>query len=317
MKIETERLILREYTPDDFDALYEIMSDPETMQHYPAPFDEARTRNWIDWNLDNYKKYGFGLWAVVLKETGEFIGDCGITIQNIDGELLPEIGYHIHKKYWRRGFAKEAARAVRDWVFRNTEYDTVYSYMKYTNIGSYSTALANGMRKVKEYPDPKNTVSYAYAITRREWETLMKVTVREIEERDYLPVAAIWRDVLDIPNATDDAVAETYEKMKHDSRYRTFVAETDGKVVGLVTTAEVLAIGHPDGYLKMNGLGVLPEYRGQGIGKLLLDRVEKLARETGTLYIGLASGMGRTEAHAFYEHLGYRKTSYWFRKNLK
>ena len=317
MKIETERLILREYTPDDFDALYEIMSDPETMQHYPAPFDEARTRNWIDWNLDNYKKYGFGLWAVVLKETGEFIGDCGITIQNIDGEMLPEIGYHIHKKYWRRGFAKEAARAVRDWVFRNTEYDTVYSYMKYTNIGSYSTALANGMRKVKEYPDPKNTVSYAYAITRREWETLMKVTVREIEERDYLPVAAIWRDVLDIPNATDDAVAETYEKMKHDSRYRTFVAETDGKVVGLVTTAEVLAIGHPDGYLKMNGLGVLPEYRGQGIGKLLLDRVEKLARETGTLYIGLASGMGRTEAHSFYEHLGYRKTSYWFRKNLK
>ena len=106
--IETERLILREYTTDDFAALYEIMSDPETMQHYPAPFDEEKTRGWIKWNLENYEKYGFGLWAVVLKETGEFIGDCGITIQNIDGELLPEIGYHIHKKYWRRGFAKKA-----------------------------------------------------------------------------------------------------------------------------------------------------------------------------------------------------------------
>lgn len=96
--IETERLLLREYTLNDFDALYEIMSDPETMQHYPEPFDENRTRNWITWNLDNYEKYGFGLWAVVLKETNEFIGDCGITIQNIDGEMLPEIGYHIHKK---------------------------------------------------------------------------------------------------------------------------------------------------------------------------------------------------------------------------
>ena len=168
--IETERLLLREYTPDDFNALYKIVSDPETMAHYPAPFDEARTRRWIDWNLENYAQYGFGLWAVVLNETGEFIGDCGLTLQNIDGEMLPEIGYHIHRKYWRRGFAKEAARAVRDWAFSNTGYNVLYSYMKYTNEGSWRTALANGMKKVKEYPDPKNTISYAFAITREEWE---------------------------------------------------------------------------------------------------------------------------------------------------
>lgn len=173
MVIETERLILREYSFDDFNALFEIVSDPETMQHYPAPFDEQRTKQWIAWNLDNYKKYGFGLWATVLKVSGEFIGDCGITMQNIDNEMLPEIGYHIHKKYWRRGFAKEAARTVRDWGFQNTQYDTIYSCMKYTNVGSYSTAIANGMKKVKEYPDEKNGISYAYAIEREEWEKLI------------------------------------------------------------------------------------------------------------------------------------------------
>lgn len=172
--IETERLILREYTIDDFEALYEIVSDSETMQHYPSPFDEEKTRGWITWNLENYAKYGFGLWAVVLKETGEFIGDCGITIQNIDGEMFPEIGYHIHKKYWRRGYGKEAARATRDWVFENTDYEIIYSYMKYTNIGSYSIAMANGMKKVKEYPDLKNTISYAYAITKEEWKKIKK-----------------------------------------------------------------------------------------------------------------------------------------------
>ncbi len=172
MIIETNRLILREYTLDDFDNLYEIVSDPETMRHYPKPFDEERTRGWIEWNLENYKYYGFGLWAVTLKKTGEFIGDCGISIQNIDGELLPEIGYHIHKKYWRRGFGSEAARAVRDWAFENTDYNCIYSYMKYTNVGSYSTAIANGMRKVKEYQDEKNKISYAYAITRDEWKLL-------------------------------------------------------------------------------------------------------------------------------------------------
>ena len=139
--METERLILREYTYEDFDALYEIMSDSETMRHYPNPFDEELTREWIEWNLKNYKEYGYGLWAVVLKETGKFIGDCGITIQNIDGEMFPEIGYHINKKYWRQGFGSEAARAVRDWAFENTEYDCLYSYMKYTNTGSCSHAI--------------------------------------------------------------------------------------------------------------------------------------------------------------------------------
>ena len=68
MVIETERLILREYTLEDFDALYEILSDKETMAHYPKPFDEEKVRSWIRWNIENYAKYGFGLWAVVLKK---------------------------------------------------------------------------------------------------------------------------------------------------------------------------------------------------------------------------------------------------------
>ena len=170
--IETERLLFREYTMDDFDALYEILSDPETMRHYPSPYDADQTKRWIAWSLDNYAKHGFGLWAMVLKETGAFIGDCGLTLQNIDGETLPEIGYHINKKYWRRGFAKEAARAVRDWAFQNTRYDALYSYMNDTNIASRATAAANGMRKVREYPDPKNGICCVYAITRSEWEAV-------------------------------------------------------------------------------------------------------------------------------------------------
>ena len=60
MRLETERLILREYTMDDFDALYEILSDPETMKHYPKPYDEAGTNRWLTWSLNNYKEYGFG-----------------------------------------------------------------------------------------------------------------------------------------------------------------------------------------------------------------------------------------------------------------
>ena len=57
-------------------------------------------------------------------------------------------------------------------MFVNTDYNEIYSYMKYTNVGSYSTAIANGMKKVKEYPDPKNEISYAYSIIREEWRNL-------------------------------------------------------------------------------------------------------------------------------------------------
>ena len=169
MVIETERLQLREYRQDDLDALYEILSDPVTMQHYPKPYDAAGTQRWLDWSFDNYKTYGFGLWAIILKETGTFIGDCGITMQPIDGQQLPEIGYHIHKNFWRNGYAKEAATAVRDWAFENRNFDSLYSYMKYTNVASYSTARSLGMEKIKEYPDEKDGILYVYRITREKW----------------------------------------------------------------------------------------------------------------------------------------------------
>ena len=174
MQLETERLILREMTTDDFDALYEIFSDPETMRHYPKPFDREKTEGWIRWNLENYAQYGYGLWAVTLKETGRVIGDCGITMQKIHGVMQPEIGYHIHKDCQRKGYATEAARACRDFFFTHTDFDAVYSYMKYTNAGSYGTAIKNGMRLIEEYEDPVNTVTKVYGITRSEWDALKK-----------------------------------------------------------------------------------------------------------------------------------------------
>jgi RimJ/RimL family protein N-acetyltransferase len=163
MILETERLILREYTYDDFNELYKILSCPITMKHYPKPYDEKGTKRWIEWSLENYQKYGFGLWAIILKETNQFIGDCGITIQNINNKLLPEVGYHINKDFWRCGYAKEAGKAVIDWGFKNTSYDALYSYMNAQNVASYSTAASIGMIKVDEYYD-ENEHLYVYKI---------------------------------------------------------------------------------------------------------------------------------------------------------
>ena len=172
MITETERLIIREYTEGDLAALYEMLSDKETMCHYPKPYDEKGARRWLDWCLKSYKENGFGLWALESKQTGEFLGDCGISLQKIDGVWLPEIGYHLHKRHWHKGYGKEAARAVRDWAFINTDYATLYSYMTVGNIASYSTAASVGMKRIKQYADDSGEELYVYAITREEWQGL-------------------------------------------------------------------------------------------------------------------------------------------------
>ena len=169
MVLQTERLILREMTEHDFDALYKVLADSNIMQHYPYTFDEARVRNWIQRNMERYQIFGFGLWAVCLKETGEMIGDCGLTMQSINGRIKPEIGYHIRADQQRKGYATEAASAVRDWVFINTPFNVIYSYMKYTNVASCKTALSWGCKQVDEFEDNVNEITKVFAISRDEW----------------------------------------------------------------------------------------------------------------------------------------------------
>jgi len=169
MLFETERLYLRKITPDDFDDWRKILSDAETMKHYPAPYDDAGVRRWVDWTLNNYEKYGFGLWAIILKETGEFIGDCGITMQSINGRMLPEIGYHLNKSFWRKGYASEAARKCTEYAFEVLHFPAVYSYMTSANIATRGVAVRNGMKFIEEYEDGAHGSTFVYAITYDEW----------------------------------------------------------------------------------------------------------------------------------------------------
>lgn len=169
LPIETARLRLRELTHGDFDVLFEILSDLEVMRHYPRPKTADEVRAWIQRNIDRYAECGFGLWAVELKATGQMIGECGITLQPIRGEMLPEVGYHIHPAHQRQGYASEAAAACIRCGFETLGFPAVYSYMKHTNEASQRTAMKNGLRFVEKYADPVNTFTCVYAISREEW----------------------------------------------------------------------------------------------------------------------------------------------------
>lgn len=172
MLLETDRLFLREMAETDYDALYRVLADSDIMQHYPYTFDEARVRGWIRKNIERYQIFGFGLWAVCLKETGEMIGDCGLTMQLIHGQIKPEIGYHIRKDHQRKGYAAEAAAAVRDWAFRSTPFNMLYSYMKADNMPSAKTAVSWGCRQTDAFEDDEHDITLVFALSRKEWEAL-------------------------------------------------------------------------------------------------------------------------------------------------
>lgn len=153
MIIETARLILREMNISDFDSLKSIISDPINMKYYKTPYDDNGVLRWINWNLDNYDTYGFGLFAVILKETNQMIGDCGVTMQIINHKIRPEIGYHFHIDHHNKGYATEAAIAVKKYIFDNTTFNELYTYTTKDNLPSQKVAIKNGMTLIEEYND--------------------------------------------------------------------------------------------------------------------------------------------------------------------
>ena len=150
MILETPRLVLREFVPEDADALARVISDPETMRHYPAPFDRQGVEDWIQRNLRRYAGDGFSLWATVLRESGELIGDCGLIKQVVEGSEEIEIGYHLRRDHWGKGLATEAARAVRDYGFAKLQVDRLISLIRPANLPSRRVAERNGMKLWKE-----------------------------------------------------------------------------------------------------------------------------------------------------------------------
>ena len=145
--IETDRLLIREMQQSDFDALCRILCDEEVMRAaYESAFSPDEAQNWLNRHLKRYEDYGFGLWAVVLKETNEMIGQCGLTLQQWKEKELLEIGYLFQKAYWHRGYAAEAAIACREYAFTVLDADSVCSMIRDTHIASQYVAVRNGMK---------------------------------------------------------------------------------------------------------------------------------------------------------------------------
>ena len=165
--IETGRLVLRPFRKSDFEDLKSVWGDRETMSFYPEIYSDKRMREIVSEQIATYDKYGYGLFVVLEKYNGSFVGDCGITIQDIDGVDEYEIGYRIKKEHWGVGYATEAALAVKKYGFETLHLKKLCSYMESAHKQSRRVAEKIGMKVEKEYlnPNNRNLLTTVYSTT--------------------------------------------------------------------------------------------------------------------------------------------------------
>lgn len=147
--MKTERLRIRLMKWGDHANIMKIFSDPIAMRYYPSTKNEEEANFWINWTLDNYRKFGVGLWVVEASSTGEFLGMCGLVPQKIDGTVRMEIGYLFVRKHWGQGYATEAALACKDYGFDYLKCQELISLIDPDNRPSIKVARRLGMDYIK------------------------------------------------------------------------------------------------------------------------------------------------------------------------
>lgn len=154
--IETQRLIIREYTIEDRTALHQLLSDPVTMSFWPEPFNREQTDSWINRSLHAYETYGFGRWGITLKENGVLIGDAGIMLSEMDGKREYDLGYIVFAPFWSKGYAFEAAQACLHFGMNRLGINRMCANMPHDHHASRRVAEKLGMTFERQFHNKRN-----------------------------------------------------------------------------------------------------------------------------------------------------------------
>jgi len=156
--IETERLIIREILPEDVDGMFEMDADPEVHQYLgnqPIKTKEESAKM-IAFIRQQYVDYGIGRWAMIEKETGNFMGWAGFKLNTatINGHTnFVDVGYRMIPKYWGKGYATEAAKACMDYGIHQLKLNPIYAYIDIENTGSRNVLIKTGFTPAGTFTD--------------------------------------------------------------------------------------------------------------------------------------------------------------------
>ncbi len=171
-RLQSARLVTRFLTQADAEVWMEYCNDPVATEFTNAKdkTPEELARMFIEFTLKRYEEGRGGLQALIEKDTGAFVGMCGLFPQEVNGETMTEIGYHLLPAYWGKGYASEAARLFRDWGFENNIADVLVSIIAPDNARSKRVAMRNGMRLLQEGAEFRGECVDLFGISREEWE---------------------------------------------------------------------------------------------------------------------------------------------------
>jgi ribosomal-protein-alanine N-acetyltransferase len=155
--LETERLTFRRLLPSDLDSLFALYSDPEIRRYFPeGTLSYEETKEELEWFLNGHPEHPeLGLWATIHKQTGAFIGRCGLLPWTIEGQAEVEVAYLLDKKYWRQGLGTEAAQGILDYGFEQLHLSRLICMIDPANLASQKVATAIGMTFERAAEDEK------------------------------------------------------------------------------------------------------------------------------------------------------------------
>src|SRR6185436_18937930 len=153
--LETNRLILRRLIMDDMDDLFALYSDPQVRKYFPeGTLTYEETKEELEWFLNGHPTHSeLGLWATIHKETGKFIGRCGLLPWPIEGRAEVEVAYMIAREYWRHGLGSEAARGILEYGFEQLQLSRLICLIDKDNEASIKVATGLGMTFENEVDD--------------------------------------------------------------------------------------------------------------------------------------------------------------------
>lgn len=148
-ELETGRLVLRRWRDSDLATFAALNADREVMEHMVSTLTKEETAAMIERIEAHFEEHGFGLWAVELALTGEFVGFAGLSIPRFEAHFMPavEVGWRLRRSHWGKGYAAEAAAAAMEFGFNTAELDEIVSFTVPANTRSTRVMERLGMTR--------------------------------------------------------------------------------------------------------------------------------------------------------------------------
>lgn len=315
--LETDRLILRRFTRDDFVAIHSYASNIENIIYMPwGPNTEQQTRDFIDMAISRSEEkpcrnYHF---AATLKETGELIGGCSLTLAGDSGE----VGWILHSDYWRQGYGTEMGRALLSLGFDDLKLHRIVAYCDAENYGSYRVMEKIGMRREglliegragNKRSDSKYADGLAYAILRDEWETQKDIAY-------YISHSVSFDDFIDLPALSDGEVFLVCMAKKPADPEKKYVPAYDfaicrgGEQIGVLNLRVGYAGYGPDSsslyYGGQIGYSIDEKYRGNGYAARACRLLQPVVRTHGMKKLLITNNVTNKASMRVCEKLGAR-----------